>query len=104
VCSAGFQRDRHAERRGTVAHSFAQRLARARILFLRRREQFGNWLALAIVLALAPSLNAPAAFAHDDTARDSARASPAGNSFREPENVRIALKSTPEASRSDHVR
>lgn len=38
-------------RRGTGPQPFAQRLARARLLFLRRREMAANWLALVVVLA-----------------------------------------------------
>lgn len=37
-------------RRGTGPQPFAQRLARARLLFLRRRETAANWLALLVVL------------------------------------------------------
>lgn len=37
-------------RRGTGPQPFAQRLARARLLFLRRRETAANWLALLLVL------------------------------------------------------
>lgn len=39
-------------RRGTGHEPFAQRLSRARLLFLRRRETAANWLALAVALAL----------------------------------------------------
>jgi len=57
-------------RRGTGPQPFAQRLARARLLFLRRRETAANWLALLVVLfvhaeqpfmspALALQLSAP---------------------------------------------
>ncbi len=37
-------------RRGTGPQPFAQRIARARLLFLRRRETAANWLALLVVL------------------------------------------------------
>ncbi|HEY4646696.1 MAG TPA: hypothetical protein VIH25_10495 [Steroidobacteraceae bacterium] len=37
-------------RRGTGQEPFAQRLARARLLFLRRRELAADWLALVVVL------------------------------------------------------
>ena len=39
-------------RRGTGCESFALRLARARLLFLRRRDTAANWLALTVALAL----------------------------------------------------
>ncbi|HJS22361.1 MAG TPA: marine proteobacterial sortase target protein [Steroidobacteraceae bacterium] len=39
-------------RRGTGCEPFAQRLARARLLFLRRRETTANWLALALAISL----------------------------------------------------
>jgi len=38
-------------RRGTGPQTFAQRLARARLLFLRRRETAANWLALGVLLS-----------------------------------------------------
>jgi Ca-activated chloride channel family protein len=44
---SGFNR-----RRGTGPEPFEQRLARARLLFLRRREVAANWLALGVALGL----------------------------------------------------
>ena len=38
-------------RRGTGPMPFCTRLARARLLFLRRREHAANWLALGVLLA-----------------------------------------------------
>ncbi len=43
---------RFNSRRGTGLEPFAQRLSRARLLFLRRRETAANWLALTLALAL----------------------------------------------------
>jgi hypothetical protein len=39
-------------RRGTSAQPFPQRLSRARLLHLRRRDTAANWLALTIPIAL----------------------------------------------------
>ncbi len=39
-------------RRGTGCEPFPQRLSRARLLFLRRRDTAANWLALAVALSL----------------------------------------------------
>lgn len=47
---------RFDSRRGTGPEPFAQRLARARLLYLRRRETAANWLALAAVLALCTTM------------------------------------------------
>ncbi len=43
---------RFNDRRGTGCEPFAQRLSRARLLFLRRRETAANWLALGVALTL----------------------------------------------------
>ena len=43
---------RFNRRRGTGCEPFAQRLSRARLLFLRRRETTANWLALAVAISL----------------------------------------------------
>jgi Ca-activated chloride channel family protein len=43
---------RFNSRRGTGCEPFAQRLSRARLLFLRRRETTANWLALALAISL----------------------------------------------------
>lgn len=40
----------YLERRGTGGQAFRDRLARARLLHLRRRELLWNWLALALVV------------------------------------------------------
>jgi hypothetical protein len=37
---------------GGGAHSFAQRLSRARLLYARRREALFNWLALSLAMVL----------------------------------------------------
>lgn len=44
---------------GRGAHSFAQRLSRARLLYARRREALFNWLALSLAMFIvlaAPSV------------------------------------------------
>lgn len=43
-------------RRGTGPQPFAQRLARARLLYLRRREAAANWLALVVALSFCAAL------------------------------------------------
>ena len=45
-----------SRRVGVGPGQFADRLARARLLFLRRRDVMSNWLALALVLSLLPPL------------------------------------------------
>ncbi len=39
---------RFLERRGTCDNDYGGRLARARLVYLRRRESLGNWLALTV--------------------------------------------------------
>ncbi|MCB1623677.1 MAG: hypothetical protein KDI32_03750 [Pseudomonadales bacterium] len=39
---------RFLERRGTCDNDYGSRLARARLVYLRRRESLGNWIALTV--------------------------------------------------------
>ena len=49
---------RFLERRGTQDNDFGSRLARARLVYLRRRESLGNWIALTIgFLMVGTSIN-----------------------------------------------
>jgi hypothetical protein len=50
---------RFSQRIGVGPGRFADRLARARLLFLRRRDVTSNWLALALVLCLFPVMFLP---------------------------------------------
>lgn len=45
-----------SERVGVGPGRFADRLARARLLYLRRRDVKANWLALALTLGVAPGV------------------------------------------------
>ncbi|HPF25110.1 MAG TPA: hypothetical protein P5528_00085 [Steroidobacteraceae bacterium] len=49
---------RFLERRGTCDNDYGSRLARARLVYLRRRESLGNWLALTVgFLLIGGSIN-----------------------------------------------
>lgn len=82
------------DRRGTGSHSFLERLARARLLYLRRHEAVANWLALVLAMIFIGCSSAPRAAAESPAAHEIATApSPAGDSFSCTENRIDALES-----------
>jgi hypothetical protein len=61
------------ERRGTGAGSFSQRLARARLLYLRRSENAAHWLALSVIVGVILGLVGPMLPTGNDRLREAVR-------------------------------
>jgi hypothetical protein len=81
------------DRRGTGGQTFGQRLARARLLYLRRDENGANWLALSL---LAAALSVPSLFprvASHPTEFCGPNALPAGDTSRCAANLATHLES-----------